>query len=515
MKVNKRLSLVVGTMLTISMLSACGSSTNEEKSSQVGDATPNINITMSSRSLPYVAASPDINEDVYVKKLEELAQTNLDIDFIPATDFDQKLNLLLAANEKMPDLLEISSINSSVTSPATDNGAFMELNELIDQYGPNLKANIPQSIWDSPLISKEGKIYAIPVLAPATINHVVYMRKDWLDKLGLEIPKTVDEYLQVLLAFRDRDPNGNGQKDEIPFSGRKDFNFAETFFGAYDVNPGGWKYINNQLVPKFILPEMKEALKVYQYMYKEKLLDNEMFVQEGKDWDAKIKGVARVGMWIHDQAYPDKWQTEVKMGDPNAQIINIPAPVGPDGKGGAESASPIRSAYAIPASSKKAVEVIKYLNWFFTTEADTFLTYGIDGVDYTMNNGKIEYKYPSNLDEINKENMHLMFLQFTGKPAGKTKEFLSGRANGDLIVKAAEIASKEGRTNEAIGMPNPSIIVSQPELSRTGLFMEAAAKIVTGQEEIDSFDKFVTDWKARGGAKAIEDATAWYNKVHQ
>ncbi|MBP1963211.1 extracellular solute-binding protein [Paenibacillus aceris] len=515
MKASKK---VVGTLLVTTMISACSNQSDEGKSSPDGHGIPSINITMNSRSLPYVEASPNINEDIYVKRLEELSKTNVNIEIIPATDFDQKLNLLLAANEKLPDLLEISAINTKVSTPAINNGAFTELNDLIDKFGPNLKSNIPKEAWDSPTISKDGKIYAIPAMSGTTRNQVVFMRKDWLDKLGLQVPKTIDEYINVLTAFRDKDPNGNGKKDEIPFSGRKNLRVAEAFFGAYDVNPGEgisagtWKYKDNKLVPKYILPEMKDALKIYQYLYKEKLLDNEVFVQEGKDWDAKIKGAARVGMWIHDPGYPDKWLAEVKKGEPTAEIINIPSPIGPDGKGGAEITSPIRSAYAIPASSKKAEDVIKFLNWFYSKEANTFLTYGIEGDDYTVNNGKIEYNYQTSADGINKENMHLMFLQITGEPYITNEEFMKGRPHGDLITNASKVANSEGRVNDGLDMPVPAIMLSQPELAKNGLFMETAAKIIVGQESIDYFDKFVADWKARGGNKAIDEATQWYQK---
>ncbi|MFD2114653.1 extracellular solute-binding protein [Paenibacillus yanchengensis] len=510
---------LIGALVVIAMLSACGSNSGEGQNSVDGKVTPSINITMNQRSLPYVEASPNINEDVYVKKLEELSKTNINLELIPTTSFDQKLNLLLAANEKLPDLLEITGINTSVSAPAIDNGVFMELNDLIDNFGPNLKKNIPQEVWDSPRISKGGKIYAIPTLSVTTRNDIVYIRKDWLDKLGLEIPKTVDEYIDVLIAFRDGDPNDNGKKDEIPFAGRKNLRAAEIFFGAYDVNPGEgilagtWKYKDNQLVPKFILPEMKEALKVYRYLYEERLLDNEVFVQEGKDWDAKIKGAARVGMWVHSPSFPDMWAINVKQGDPTAEVINIAAPIGPDGKGGGEIGSPLRSAYAIPASSKKAEVVIKFLDWFYTEEADTFMTYGIEDTDYIVKDGKIEYNYPTTADETNKANMHSMFLQITGKPYSMNEAYMKGRPNGELISEAARIGDEEGRVNDGLDMPVPSIMLSQPELTKNGLFMEIAAKIIIGQESIDYFDTFVEDWKARGGNKAIEEATQWYQDV--
>jgi putative aldouronate transport system substrate-binding protein len=492
------------------------SSKPENAASDASKPVPTIKVALSTKSLPYVEASPKINEDKYVKKLRELSGTNVQFELIPHQDFEQKLGLILASGE-LSDLLEIRGINTPVASPAVSNGAFLELNDLIDKYAPNLKNKISKEVWNSPTLSKDGKIYAIPNLTEVTHSQAVYVRKDWLDKLGLKAPKTIDEYTTVLRAFRDNDPNGNGKADEIPFSGRKNFRFAELFFGAYDVSPGddlkqgAWKYVNNQLVPNYVRPEMKEALAVYKKLYQEKLIDNEIFVQEGKDWDAKIKGAARVGMWMHDPSYPDKWLSEVRQGDPKAEILIIPAPIGPDGKGGTSIISSIGSAFAIPKSSKNAEAVLKFLDWFYTDQAEQFMTYGLEGEDYTMNNGKIEYKYPTTPDGINKENMHLKFMRITGPSYVDNKAFMKGRNEGGLITAAMDVANAEGRKNDGIDMPLPAAMQSHPELAKNGLWMETAAKIIIGTESIDYFDKFVEDWKKRGGDQIIQEATKWYD----
>ncbi|UQZ81726.1 Lipoprotein LipO precursor [Paenibacillus konkukensis] len=474
---------------------------------------PTVKIGLGTRGLPYVEGSSNINEDKYVKKLRELSKTDVRLELIPHAEFNQKLTLLLAGGD-LPDILQINGINTPEVAPAVKNGAFYELNDLLQKYAPNLLKKIPQEAWDSTLVSEKGKIYAIPG-ENYVRNSVVYVRKDWLETLNLQVPKTVDDYVAMLKAFKEKDPNGNGKPDEIPFSGRQNFAFSDVFFGAYDVIPDGWKFENNQLVPNLIRPQMKTALELHRSLYKEQLMDNEIFVQQGKDWDAKIKGAARVGMWVHDPSYPDKWQSEVRQTEPSSSLINIPAPVGPDGKGGTGLSSSVGNVWAIPKSNKNPEAAIKFLDWFYSDEAQKFLDYGLENEDYTVENSKIQYKYATTVDAINKENMHLMFLRLVGPSYLANEEFMKGRKDSDLILNALSVAKNEGRVNDGVGMPITPTMLSKPELGKNGLWMEMAAKIITGKEPIDSFDKFVEDWKKRGGDQIIKEATEWYNSKNK
>ncbi|WP_248927595.1 extracellular solute-binding protein [Paenibacillus hamazuiensis] len=474
-----------------------------------------LKIGIGTEGLQYIEGSPNINEDKYTKKLRELSKTDFTLDLIPHREFDQKLTLLFAGGE-LPDLLQTHGINKPEVAPAVDTGAIIPLNDLIDKYGPNLKKNISKEAWEFASVSKNGKIYGIPNVNATPNGNVMMVRKDWLDKLGMKAPKTIDEYIDMLRAFRDKDPNGNGKNDEIPYSGREKLAFTEAFFGAYDAIPVDWKFENGELVPNMIRPQMKTALATYRKLYEEKLLDNEVFVQVAKDWDAKIKAKGIVGLWTHAPRLADKWSAEVKTGTPTGVVDIIPAPTGPDGKGGFSIGSTVGgNIWVIPKTTKNPENAIKFLDWFYSDEAQKFLTYGIEGEDYTVENGKINYKYPVKQEDIYREEMHLTWLRMVGPLHLTDTEFMKNRPSGDLVLKAMDIASKEGRKNDGLGMPSLPTLQARPELGRDGLWLETAAKIVTGKEPVDSFDKFVLDWKKRGGDQVIKEATEWYKSTHK
>ncbi len=501
--------------LVFTALVGCSSKTESgtDKSGTSNGGSNNINIVMTDRGIQAVEASPDIKNDKYVKKLGELTNTKLDIELLSWAEYEQNLTLMFAGGE-YPDLMEVNGVNSPQVAPAIDAGVFIPLNDLIEEHAPNLKKFITQEQWDSPNVSKDGQIYAIPSTNYAQNWAVVMVRKDWMDKLNLEIPKTIEDYSNMLRHFRDDDPNGNGKRDEIPWSARENFRYGEAIFGAYDVIPNDWKYIDGELIPNFIRPEMKEALAVYKELYEEKLLDNEFLVQQGKDFDAKIKGKGNVGMFIHDPSYPDKWQTEIQSNTPSAELEVIPAPVGPDGKGGHTIASPVGSmVWAIPTTNEDPVAAIKFLDKFYNEDVQTFLTYGIEGDTYTIDGEKINYKYPTDQKSIQNETLYQNFLRFIGPSHLENEEFLSNRPHGDLIKQAIEVSKNEGRENDGLGMSNPKTLLERPELQKDGLWVEFAAKVITGKESLDNFDNFVADWKKRGGDQVINEATEWHKSA--
>lgn len=120
------------------------------------------------------------------------------------------------ASGDIPDIM----INATADSDYTQyEGLFLELTDLIENHAPNIKAMF-EEVPDTKVLAqtKEGKIYGLSKFQgkwPSTAS-TMFINKEWLDKLGLEVPTTFSELEQVLLAFKEQDPNGNGLADEIP-----------------------------------------------------------------------------------------------------------------------------------------------------------------------------------------------------------------------------------------------------------------------------------------------------------
>ncbi|MDR1638364.1 MAG: extracellular solute-binding protein [Clostridiales bacterium] len=161
----------------------------------------------------------------YTLLLEEKANVDIQFEFLPATDWIQKLSVMTASGETLPDLLTVPYLNDLQMYTFGSQGYFLPLNDYIENSSYYLKKAIEEhgleGIMDN-FVLADGNIYTLPLYNPELGNewdHRAWINKTWLETLGLAMPKTTEDLYNVLKAFKEQDPNGNGKADEIPFTG--------------------------------------------------------------------------------------------------------------------------------------------------------------------------------------------------------------------------------------------------------------------------------------------------------
>lgn len=177
----------------------------------------------------------DVNDMEWLQEIEDAAGVEIEWEQI-YTDWDQVKSTRFASGD-IPDILINATSDSDYT---TYDGLFMELTDLIAEYAPNVTAMFEEEP-DTLVLAQtlEGEIYGLPKFQGKwpDCNGVLFINQVWLDNLGLEVPTTLNELKEVLIAFRDNDANGNGDTtDEVPM----DFN--AWFGGAYSLTNliGSW-----------------------------------------------------------------------------------------------------------------------------------------------------------------------------------------------------------------------------------------------------------------------------------
>ncbi len=175
--------------------------------------------------------------------VEEVARERTNIHLVDktsgrnTTDNAEAMNLLLAAGD-LPDIVGGNLIQQPVNQYGPE-GAFVPLNELVDEHAPNIA-----KFWEEhpglkeAISAYDGNYYYIPYLPDGKYGRAWFIRQDWLDALGLEQPDNVDELYDVLVAFRDQDPNGNGLKDEVPYFAR-DWEEVNRLLTLWDARSSG------------------------------------------------------------------------------------------------------------------------------------------------------------------------------------------------------------------------------------------------------------------------------------
>lgn len=239
----------------------------------------------------------NIADPAEMKTLQYIADMmNIEIKWIvvSADGWNERVNLTFASGEKdLPDIIMKGGIPN--LSRVIEDGLVISIDELMDEYSTGLKPLLAEYPGvEASARAADGKLYSLPgvntLAANLTGHKNLWINKTWLDNLGLEMPTTTDELLDVLRAFRDQDANGNGDPtDEIPYA-VEDAGAGHTakpeilsgLFGVY--NNLGYDSIqlrNGQVSFLKTCSEWKQMLQYMNTMYTEKLMDNEVFTQTG------------------------------------------------------------------------------------------------------------------------------------------------------------------------------------------------------------------------------------------
>ncbi|WP_453991250.1 extracellular solute-binding protein [Bacillus nitroreducens] len=485
---------------------------NTNDATEENDEPLSFSISMRTLAFTHVENSPDINKDEYVLELEKLTNTDLDIRLLPHKEYSTKMDLMFASGD-IPDVVQTSGGfgegSGQSLQQAVQAGVFLSLDDLIEEYGPNLKKYIPEAAWEQQRFT-DGKIYSIPEFLSNPSRRATWIRKDLLDKAGLEVPTTVEETIDVLREFKKM---GVPQ----PYGGRAEFKYSDTFFGSYDVLPyqSMWEIDEDgNPVPKFFDSEnMQAALQTYKTMYDEGLLHKEFLTIDSTQYkNEAING--NIGMWVMNANELLQWEQQLKENVPDAEIALVPSPIGPDGKGGYYLYGDVTRAYAINKDAKNPEKIIQFFDWMLSEEAEKFFTYGIEGKDYTVENGKINYNQPQTIDEVNIERYRTAFLWMV-QDTTYIKGLLELTPEGQQLIEVYDtILANEGRDGIRFEPPLQSLD-TLPDLQPKSdtppkLLMGHMAKMITGAEPISDWPKVVEEWKERGGNKVLEEASERY-----
>lgn len=273
-----------------------------------------------------------------MKELEEKHGINIEWQVYYSGDWSEQKSLLLASGD-LPDAF-FGSCGITDSDIAQNKAYFVELTDLIDQNMPNLKSVFEK---EPELLARakdrNGEIYSLVKklpLRPEVCGDVMYINKDWLDNLNLEVPKTLDELTAVLEAFATQDADGDGDpSNEIPITANKnDYLMSGALrtllapFGTMVSRDNNYMGLDKDGKPVFvpIQDNYIEAVKWMHDMYQKGVLDPEFFTQEESMATAKrqAEGGSQVGLFTG-------WTADAQAGMNAGQFVALEAVEGYDG----------------------------------------------------------------------------------------------------------------------------------------------------------------------------------------
>lgn len=322
---------------------------------------------------------------------EKMAAKGVKVRFvpIPRAQETQKLPLMLAAGEA-PDLC--FTYDKNLLNLYVKNGALVDYTELLQKSGRNILSVSTQADLDAGKIN--GRQYTFAAKSNGVAD-TTFIRKDWLDKLGLPVPTTIEQFHETLKAFRDKDPGGVGDR-LVPFALQGSANNSFTLWesvvlpGFVKDAPGGEKLVT----PPQLWPEAKNAIGFLNRLYNEKLLGEFVIDKDGAIFKQKvirgeIGAFVGFGHWPYHAAYGGVYE-KLLQNIPDAKLVSIHPWQHSESN---ESFinfirnTPYLYQFFSPVTAKRPDLVMEYLNWMASEEGYMVATLGVPGVDYRIVDG--------------------------------------------------------------------------------------------------------------------------------
>jgi putative aldouronate transport system substrate-binding protein len=506
--------LILVSALAAGIVTGCSGGsggTGDKKSAEPTKQTEKLKFSMSMTTSGNKVAeqSANINEEKWVKKLEEITNTDISLRMLPLKDFDQKMSLMFASNE-IPDVVQnIGGATTKGMSGSVESGVFMPLDDLLKQYAPNLMKLVPKEAWQE--MSYDGKIYGIPSWLSNPSRRALFIRSDLLAKTGLPAPKTVDDFLNVMRAFKKLGV-------ENPYQMRENFKYADTILGAFDVLPAQFEVQGDQVQPKFFdVESMTKALQTFKTMFDEGLIPKDFASISIADYVHNID-TGNVGMWSASANLLYGYRSKFRASNLDAKIDIIPSPRGPENSGGHLLYSSVISSYYINSkvSQENAAQIVNFFDWMTTQEAERYFLFGIEGQTYSVENGQVKFTPPTTAEAIEDNGFRSMFWLVHDNVYNKASEELT--PDGREMMKAMDtVVAKEGLGSVRF-LPALQSFSKFPDVAPQAddvgpkLIIDHMVKMIYGKEPISDWPKVIEEYKIKGGNDILKEAAERYKK---
>ncbi|MBE7719207.1 MAG: extracellular solute-binding protein [Lacrimispora celerecrescens] len=355
----------------------------------------NVTITVELFDRSTAPAGSTITENRWTNYIkEEMNKVGINVEFVavPRNEETTKIQTMMASGTA-PDI--IMTYDPTLAESYYVQGGTYDLSPYIDGDGQakNLKAYVTDQVLDLGR-NTEGGLWAIPARRSITARQNVFIRKDWLDKLGMEIPTTTDELYNVLKAFKNNNPDG--RTDVVPFYStymKSDWTtwLSSAFMQTLgDEAAAGVSY----KMSAYLDPGYKDYLQFMNKLYNEGLLDPEFYTSTDQDGTLKekfVNGQLGIGEYSANgnvDALRGGLLQNLKALEPEADMVSIPPLKNVnDGKQYNPQYSLCGAYNIVPKTCKNPEAVVTYLDWLSTKEGGFAIFHGFEGEHYNLEDG--------------------------------------------------------------------------------------------------------------------------------
>lgn len=461
----------------------------------------------------------DWNDNEFYQEMERRTGVHLEFEMVSSADYQTNFNLMIASGN-LADMIYVgASYYAEGVDAAIDDGYFLDLTDLVDEYMPNYEKIRTSDIQYELLSTTDsGRLGAVYELRQSKQGPWLglWIRQDWLDDLNLDTPVTFDDYHEVLTAFKNE--KGATAPLILNFSGSD---------GEFGTMSGGLNVLNSWQLDETgkvnfgpYMDAWKEYVTIMHQWYTEGLIDPDFMATDERTADMAKVVTGASGLFAALYTMPSVYEAASE--DPNMNLAPVNPPVMNEGD---EGHIRLRDSYtsgntAISADSENWEVALRWLDYLYTDEGALLANYGVEGDTF---------EFDENGEPV-----------FTDKILNNENGWTMTQTVASYLCPSAGIANWSDWTRELAGVPEKdqacydvwsefsddwrlpsSVTLTQEESTeRAALYAdistivkEQTAQFISGALDIESnWDAYISALEASGMERAIEITQAAYDR---
>ena len=524
LKLKKNLLMLAILLVTAMIIAACSNEDGEDDSASTSEPDENFNaegypIVDESITLEMMGKKspiqPEWEEMGFFQEMKEMTNINFEFRTSSSDDFTQNKQLSFASLD-LPDVYYGAELTEGEVVDYGSQGLLVPLEDLIEKYAPNIQKLLDEyPDLKASITTPDGHIYALPALdqAPTSKTPIMWLNGPWLDELGMDKPATMDEFYEMLKAFKEQDPGNVG--DVIPLTANTAADLRIGILPNFGiVQEDGIYQEDGEVKFAYVQDEFREYLTFLNKLYEEKLLDNDMF---SHTWEQFVAKGERTGIF-------STWPIVMVGFEDPRDALNYPMLPPMTSKTNDELQTIEYSEYfrgraAITSENEHPAATMRWLDYLYTEEGTLLSRLGIEGVTYEWNeDGQWVLLAEDGLSTTETNAKHAPGVG-TSVPMVLSKEFYEKEGGNPAILEIYDWAEEQLIPHAK--MPYPQVYFTVEEQQEIGMlkpdidsyFEQMEAKFITGAESIDNkWGEFVETLESLNIERYIEIHQAAYDR---
>lgn len=340
---------------------------------------------------PYKETSPIFDE--------LMERTGITVNFEWTTqDGMETLLASKVASKDLPDVISGGSTAPAAINDLINQGLIVPITEYLDDELSNYGRMLTEEDKLFLTNQDDGEIYGFGLVMDVAPAYSTMIRTDWLERVGLDIPETWEEWLQVWRAFKEEDANGNGDpNDEVPFA--VNYDMIKFLLNIFGMNSNGeFSVVDGEYIYDPENPNYEGFLDAMRDMYAEGLLPQEFVTLTGSDFNS-LGASNTLGSLVGYAEYSKNYTISCRELDEGAFYQCVVPVQGPDGAQSIPARAKVSaSAYITVAAVENGHldSILKFFNYVYSDEGIQLTNYGVEGENFEMVDGSPVLQAPYN-----------------------------------------------------------------------------------------------------------------------